>query len=394
MLTDVEVVSEADVDTGDANATEVPHGLDALVDDLAGVGLEADGQLNGVSPVLGILASNALNGDVGTAAVDHLLQLRDNALAPAELGEVDSLDLGIALADEVQSPVLVDHDNALGSVHESKLSTHLANGSCAPDGNDVALVDAGVDDSVPAGADYVGEVQSLLIGNIVGQLEEVVVSVWHTSVLRLTASKATREVRVSKHARGPAAVHGVLDSVAVGALALRRQLLLAVEALAAGNLETGDDAVTLFQVLDAGSHLVYDTAELVAQDVALLELDDSAMVEVQVAAADGAASDLEDDIAVFENLGFRAVDWWKLWLALIKVTIPGCNCLHIPTSTLFFPIQASAFMVSFEFPHSSLLPGLVISWAVVALSPCPMACSTLNAACDIAMLKYNYTLFV
>jgi hypothetical protein len=67
--------------------------------------------------------------------------------------------------------------------------------------------------------------------------------------------------------------------------------------------------------------------------------------------------------------------------------------LPIPTSTLFLPIQARAFMVSFGFPHSGLLPGLVTFWIVVALSPCPTACSTFNAACDIAILNYKGTCF-
>jgi len=39
-----------------------------------------------------------------------------------------------------------------------------------------------------------------------------------------------------------------------------------------------------------------------------LELDDGAMVQVQVAAADGAAGDLKNHIAVFEDLRFGAVD--------------------------------------------------------------------------------------
>lgn len=311
-LTDVEVVGEADVHASDAHATEVPHGLNALVDDLAGVGLETNGQLNGVSPVLGVFTSNTLEGDVGTTAIDHLLQRGNNTLAAAELGEVDSLNFWIALFDEVQTPVLVNHDNALGSLHQGEIGAHLADGSRAPDGNDIALVDAGVDNAVPAGADHVGEVQSLLVGDIVGEFEEVDVAIRHTSVFGLAAREAACEVRVSKHARGPAAVHGVLDGVAVGALALRRQLLLAVEALAASDLETSDDAVALLQVLDAGAHLVDDTAELVAQDVALLQLDDGAMVKVQVAAADGAAGDLEDHVAVLEDLGFGAVDYEKL----------------------------------------------------------------------------------
>ena len=36
-LTDVEVVGEADVDAGDTDTAEVPHGLNALVDDFAGM---------------------------------------------------------------------------------------------------------------------------------------------------------------------------------------------------------------------------------------------------------------------------------------------------------------------------------------------------------------------
>jgi len=89
---------------------------------------------------------------------------------------------------------------------------------------------------------------------------------------------------------------------------LRRLLLLAVIALSARNLETRHHSVALLQVLDARPHLVYDSAELVAKDVALLELDDRAMVQMQVATADSAAGDLEDHIAVFEDLGFGAVD--------------------------------------------------------------------------------------
>jgi len=312
VLTDVEVVGVADVDAGNTHATEVFHGLDALVDDLAGVGLEANCQFDSVSPALGVFTSNTLEGDVGTTAVAHLLQLCDDALAATKLSEVDSLDSGIPLLDEVQTPVLVNHDHSRGLVHQSELGTHLANGSCTPNGNNIALVDASVDNAVPAGADHIRQVQALLIRNIVGELEKVVVAVGYASVLGLATGKATREVRVSEHACGPAAVHGVLNGVGVGALALRRLLLLAVVALAASDLETCDHTVAFLQVLDTRAHLVHDAAELVAQDVALLQLNNSAMVKVQVATTDGASSDLEDHVAVLEDLGFGAVDCYKL----------------------------------------------------------------------------------
>jgi hypothetical protein len=49
--------------------------------------------------------------------------------------------------------------------------------------------------------------------------------------------------------------------------------------------------------------LLDDAAELVAQDVALGELDHRAVQEVQVGAADGGAGDAEDHVVVFKNLG-------------------------------------------------------------------------------------------
>ena len=136
-------------------------------------------------------------------------------LAALELREVHSLDVGIPLLDVVQPPVLVDHDHAAGLVHQSEVRTHLADGTRAPDGDDVALVDNRVDDAVPARAEHVRQVQSLLVGDIVGELEEVVVAVWHARVLGLAASEAACEVGVAEHAGGAAAVHAVFDRVAV-----------------------------------------------------------------------------------------------------------------------------------------------------------------------------------
>lgn len=84
---------------------------------------------------------------------------------------------------------------------------------------------------------------------------------------------------------------------------------MAVVAVATGNLEASDYSVALLEILDASAHLINDTTKLVAKDVALLQLDDGAMVQVKVTAADGAASDLEDYIAVFKKLWLRAFDY-------------------------------------------------------------------------------------
>jgi len=56
---------------------------------------------------------------------------------------------------------------------------------------------------------------------------------------------------------------------------------------------------------------------------------------------------------------------------------------HLPISTLFFPIQARAFILSLSSAYFVSLEGLETSCSVVALSPCPMACSRRYAACDV-----------
>ena len=74
-------------------------------------------------------------------------------------------------------------------------------------------------------------------------------------------------------------------------------------------MEGGYDSVAFLDFLHGWTHLVYDTTELVAEDVALLHFDDCTMEQVQVAAANCAAGDLEDDIAVFEDLWLGAGDY-------------------------------------------------------------------------------------
>ena len=92
--------------------------------------------------------------------------------------------------------------------------------------------------------------------------------------------------------------------------------------LATGNLERGDVSFALLDVLDPGANLVNDTTELVAQDVVDLHLHNGAVVEVKVAAADGATGDLEDHVARLQDLGTRHVEHLHLVLAL------PCQGLH------------------------------------------------------------------
>lgn len=79
--------------------------------------------------------------------------------------------------------------------------------------------------------------------------------------------------------------------------------------VSASNLERGHDSVTLLQVLDARTQLVDNTAELVSKDIPFLKLNDGAVEQVQVTTADGASGNLQDNIAVLEELRLGALNW-------------------------------------------------------------------------------------
>ncbi len=97
----------------------------------------------------------------------------------------------------------------------------------------------------------------------------------------MTPTKKTRgkeergvKTKEEKRTRRVAAVHAILHRVVVGPLALRRELLLAVSTLAAGDLEGTDDALAGLELGHAVAHGIDHAAELVAEDITLLELDD------------------------------------------------------------------------------------------------------------------------
>jgi hypothetical protein len=149
---------------------------------------------------------------------------------------------------------------------------------------------------------------TLLIRNIIGNLQQVHITKRHTNVLGLATSESASEMRVAKHTSGTSTVHGTLSGVGVCLLTLGRELLFTEEAVTASNLERSDVAPSDIDARDASADLVNNTAELVAQDVTLGELNDCSMEEMQVRTADGAACDSEDDIAVFDDLWLRSVD--------------------------------------------------------------------------------------
>jgi hypothetical protein len=109
----------------DPRPAVIPHTLDHLVEDLAGVRLGTKRHLQPVHPPLGILAGCALDGHVGPAPVTHLLELAYHCLlvrdAKAKLLVVDYLELvfmldGPTLRNGRQSRFRVDENDLGGTL--------------------------------------------------------------------------------------------------------------------------------------------------------------------------------------------------------------------------------------------------------------------------------------
>lgn len=307
----------ANINTSQTDSAVIPHTLNHLVDDLAGIRLSANLHLQPVQPTLGILSGSAVNGDIWAATTSQLLQLANNRLlvgnSKAKLLEVNHLELvgvlgGPAVLDERESGLGVDKDNLAGSLPQRVDTHHLTNGTSTKDREVIARIDGGILDGVVRGRKNVGKVEGLLIRNVVGDLEHVDIGQWHTDVLSLATSETARQVGVAKDASSAAAVHGLGLRVGVGDLALAGELVLAEEAVAAGNLEGNNVALADLGLLDLWTDLLDNTAELVAEDVALVHLHDGTVEEVKVRAADGGAGDLEDDIGGLDNLGLGNLD--------------------------------------------------------------------------------------
>lgn len=144
----------AGIDAGHAAATKGPHALNHLVEELARVRLQAHRHLQPVQPALGVLASCALERDVGSAAITQLLEPgHDRVLAGQATGQllvVDELQLVRRKVRPYrrQPRLRVDKDDLLGALFQRKDAGHLANGTSAENGHAIALFDARVYDAV------------------------------------------------------------------------------------------------------------------------------------------------------------------------------------------------------------------------------------------------------
>src|SRR5258708_20828936 len=111
--------------------------------------------------------------------------------------------------------------------------------------------------------------------------------------------------------------------VRIGVLAERVHLLLAEEAVAAGDGERHHHAIPWAQVPDVAANIDHLAHELVAEDVALHHPGNEAAVEIQVRAADPGRGDAPDSVARIKDLPLRhGLD------AYVELVVPAA-CVHL-----------------------------------------------------------------
>jgi len=170
-------------------------------------------------------------------------------------------------------------------------------------------------------------------------------------------------MRVSKHARGMPTVHAVLQGIRIRPLALRTQLLVAVHAAITRDLGTRHNPISDLDIRDGIASRLDNTAELVAKDIALLQLDDGSVQQVQVVPQ------------TVLPVTFR--------ITSLASTTTGLGTSI--TLTEFLPIQQRACIVSVGWPYlARSRAGLVMSCSVTALSWWPRYFPTYAAGGGLA----------
>ena len=129
-----------------------------------------------------------------------------------------------------------------------------------------------------------------VVGRALRDLDGPEVGVRNPEVLSLAAGNLPVELGVAEQGRSLPLLPDL------SGLALRIQLHVAHEAVAAGDVEGDDDAVARLQVLHARTDLFDDAHRLVAEDVAGVDEHPEHPVQVEVRATDGGRRDPEDGV--------------------------------------------------------------------------------------------------
>ena len=159
----------------------------------------------------------------------------------------------------------------------------------------VPLLDASHLGGLVAGRHHVGEHHGVVRVHAFGDHRGTHIGVGHADVFRLSAVVAARRVRVAEDAADR-------RGLGVGLVAVAVHLLLAEDALAAGDVEGHQHVVAHLQLLHFLADLLHHAGELMAKRHARPGVRHGAVVEMEVGPADAGARDPDDGILRVQDL--------------------------------------------------------------------------------------------
>ena len=181
----------------------------------------------------------------------------------------------------------VDAEHARGAHDEGGFCGQEADGAETDDRNRCAALDVGIARAEPGGGEGVGHHQRLVGGDAVRDFLGIEIGCWYAHAFGLTALEFGREAV----AAGGIVFAPVDDAGEAGT------------ALAAAHRGRDHHLVADLQLAHAAADLHHFADRLVADAIAGVLREGFAMIDMQVAAADGALVDLDDRVAVIVEFG-------------------------------------------------------------------------------------------
>ena len=238
--------------------------------------------------------ADGVNDGVGTSPAGPLPELFDDVA----LAGVDRLD---AVAGGHLEPFRyeVDSENPFGTERPGDPGAELPDRPEAEDRQAPALRRVGISHRLPRRGQDVGEVEESVIGRAFRNLDRAEIGVRDPQVLGLAAGDLTVELGIAEQRR-PLAVLPNLRGLALGV-----EVLVAHEAVAAGDIEGDDHTIAGFEVRHARTDFLDDPHRLVAEHVAVIDEHAQQLVEVEIRTADRRRGDPHDGIGRFPDRRVR-----------------------------------------------------------------------------------------
>ena len=253
------------------------------------------------------LHADRVDHGVRPATVDQVEQRRRDVVHLARVEGLDAEPLGqrAALGHRV------DADHPFRTEVFADPGRELPDRSEAEHGQRAPARGVGVHHRLPRRGQDVGQVQELLVGRAVRDLDRAELGLRHAQIFGLAAGHRSVQRRVTEQRRALAL------GLDLGRLALGEQAALAHPAVPAGDVERDDDPVADGQVGDVRTDFLDDAHGLVPEDVTGLQVRSEHAVQVQVRPADRGRGHLDDHVVGLLDLRVR-----NLFDPHVRVALP------------------------------------------------------------------------